>query len=139
MASAITPIREALLAYVARYGVADRADRRLLAARLWRALPRGLNAAQTIVETDRLLSAWVSRRLGFSISSAQLRLAVLETGADARLLLAEDVSSLISALSPALLQPVPHETPVAMPVQSLAKAGLAGLLRPAPAAIGQAA
>lgn len=130
--SEITRTRTALLAYVTRFGIADTASQRLLAARLWRALPRGLNAAQAIAAAERKVAGWASERVGFAISPAQLRLAVLETGADARSLLADDnVAGFIATISPMLLQPVPLETRVEMPVQSLAKTGLSGLFAPA--------
>lgn len=139
VSSEITRTRMALLAYVARYGVSDDAARRKVAARLWRAIPRCLNAAEAIAATDRALSLWASERVGFPISAAQLRLAVLVTGADATALLGNDVAGFVTTISPALLQATPTETLVEMPVQSLAKVSLAGLLAPAPVALNRAA
>ncbi len=139
VSSEITRTRMALLAYVARYGVSDDAARRMVAARLWRAIPRGLNAAEAIAATDRALSLWASERVGFPISAAQLRLAVLVTGADATALLGDDVAGFVTTISPALLQATPTETLVDMPVQSFAKVSLAGLLAPAPVALNRAA
>lgn len=134
VSSGITRTRTALLAYAGRYGVTGTAAARQLAARLWRALPRGLNAAEAVVETEKMLGHWASQRLGFRITAAQLRFAVLETGADARALLADDVSGFIAAISPALVPATPHETPVAMPVQELGRASLLRLPGAAPVA-----
>lgn len=139
VSSEITRTRLALLAYVARYGVKDETDCRQLAARLWRAIPRSLNAAEAVVATDRLLSAWASKRMGFPVSAAQLRLAVLVTGADARQLLGDDVAAFAAAIAPALIMATPQETPLDMPLQSLGRAGFMRQRAVVPVAVTRAA
>ena len=135
VSSEITRTRNALLAYVARYGVTEADDARQLAARVWRAIPRGLNAAAAVVAVERLLGQWASQLLGFGITAAQLRFAVLETGADARQLLADDVAGFIAAIEPALVPATPHETPVNMPVQELGRTSFFGLFSATPVAV----
>ena len=52
VASGLTRTRQALLGYVARYGVTDEATCRQVAARIWRSVPRHLDAAQVIAAAD---------------------------------------------------------------------------------------
>lgn len=138
--SEISRTRAALLAYAARFGVTDSAAQRLLAARLWRAAPRRANAAQVVAAAEQLIGAWASQRVGFPLTAAQLRLAVLETGADAQALLGdEDAAAFTATIAPALPQAVPLEIRTVMPVQSLAKASFFGALRPAAVAAHQSA
>lgn len=121
VASGLTRTRQALLGYVARYGVTDEATCRQVAARIWRSVPRHLDAAQVIAAADGLLGNWASERLGHTISAAQLRLAILETGIDARILLAPQgpTPEAATRLLASIPLPTPPETPVDMPVQAL--------------------
>ena len=118
----ISQIRESLLGYVARLGVRDTESQRTLAAHLWRGLPRGLAAANAVLELDDRIAAWGTAILGRKVSAAQIRLAMLETDADPMDLLSHEASRQIifaAKISPALVQVTPIDTPVVMPVQSL--------------------
>lgn len=116
-------MRNMLLSYALRLGATDEATQRLIAARLWRLLPRAIDPLEAILRLDRHLGIWASAVLGHPVTVSQLANAIIDNALvpnfvllPAATLTARDREALAHALTPV----TPDETPTAMPVQSLA-------------------
>lgn len=112
-----------LLGYALHLGATETATQRLLAARLWRLLPREITPAEAISGLDRHLTLWAQAVLGQPVTVSQLANAIIHSGLSPAFLL-QPVEVIGEAtrqsLKAALIPVTPPDTPVFMPVQSLA-------------------
>ena len=116
-------LRSMLLGYALHLGATETATRRLLAARLWRLLPRDTAPAEAIARLDRHLALWGEAVLDRPVRVSQLANAIIYSGFPPAFIL--QPSGLIGvaalrSLKAALVPVTPSDTPVFMPVQSLA-------------------
>lgn len=116
-------LRGMLLRYALHLGATETATQRLLAARLWRLLPRDIAPAEVVARLDRHLALWGEAVLDRPVTVSQLANAVIHSGFSPAFIL--QPSGLIGAtalqsLKAALVPVTPPDTPVFMPVQSLA-------------------
>lgn len=137
--AATSALKNALLAYAASYGVHERTAQRKVAAQLWRALPRGLAAAEAVSWLDAQVSHWAFALIGEPMRAAEVRAAFLSGGLDPAFLLRPHdgtpaYSALVRQLDAARPLAVPGVTLMAMPLQEVAPVALAQwLLSPVPA------
>lgn len=115
-------LRSMLLGYALHLGATETATRRLLAARLWRLLPRDIAPAEAIARLDRHLALWGEAVLDRPVTVSQLASAIIYGGLSPAFIL--QPSEMIGAptlqsLKAALIPVTPPDTPVFMPVQSL--------------------
>lgn len=138
-ADRITTLKQALLAYVASFGVPV-TQQRLVAAQLGRIMPHGLDAAASLRWLDAQVEHWAFALLGEKLSAHRVRAAFWSGALDPLLLLRiPDGSAAFAQLARQLQQhsrpamPVKLYTP--MPIQSLARASLAALAVAVPAPV----
>jgi hypothetical protein len=116
-------LRTMLLGYALHLGAVETGTRRLLAARLWRLLPREVAPTEAIARLDRHVALWAGAALGQPVTVSQLATAILHSGLSPAFVLqpfemiGEEV---LQTLTSALVPVTPPDTPVFMPVQSLA-------------------
>lgn len=116
-------LRSMLLGYALHLGATETATRRLLAARLWRLLPRDIAPAEAIARLDRHLALWGEAVLDQPVTVSQLASAVIHSGFSPAFILQPSgmvEAAALRGLKAALVPVTPPDTPVFMPVQSLA-------------------
>lgn len=120
-------MRRMLLGYALRLGATEEATQRLLAARLWRLLPRDTSHHSTILRLailrlDCQVALWASAVLQRPVTVSQLATAIMDSRLTPDFLL-QPVDRIdrdvLRSLDAALIPVAPPETPTEMPVQSL--------------------